>query len=308
MRTYRILHYGDHGVGKTFHAFSFPSPTAVIDLELRARDTISDFFSEKKEDFDVFDGKILDSNYQIDGIESLKKINSDISIIIENLDKYKTIVFDNATTLIKIAVQWYLKKYNKKKIYPLVNWRYPNAEVRKITDKLINISQEEKKHLIITSEKTGKYENTGELDEFNKPKQEQVGVKPDLKKFVAHDMSIVMYSRIINVPGMGKRRVCSFDKHAIIGDVDMNLGFIDMTFKKLVRIHKQLQHNHKEYNKKELNRDYKPRVVELEDIFGKESFNLVNLEGMMKKCRICGAMIDDNFEWCPRCGQKQTIE
>lgn len=306
VRAYSILVFGEHGCGKTYFSYTFPGKIAVVDLERKADNCKRDFFANK--DIDIFDcwkievspnGEIKD-----DAPNTLKAVDQAIMAITKNINNYNTIVLDGSSKLRAFAeVEW--SKKNGKKVFGVKANTDVNNRLRNIFNPFISFSRFYNKHVIITAEIKGKYEPTGRVDELGYMEQEAVGVVADLKKFVAYGVDIVIYMRIMELAKFGKVRVSSFDKHAIIGDVNMNIGFIDFSFKKMVKVHQELEHNKEELKKLETNPRYVPRLTKIESLFGDESFNLLEIKERMKNCIHCGSKIDKDVNLCTRCGKEQ---
>lgn len=299
-----LLVYGIAGTGKSYEIFTFPDPIAIIDLEHKATDTHQDFFPDKE--VDIFNCWKVDKNLNTLPVKSLKAIDETLNKIQKNLDKYNTIAIDNASKLVKFGAEWYKWKYNAKSVYPEWEWGKVYRKIKPYTDKVIRFSRFLKKHSIITAEQKDKYEPTGEYEkQTGRMKQEQVGYEARVKEFVSHPVSIIQRIQMLNHPKLGKVRLSTFEKHAMVGEVPLNLGFVDMTFKKLVKVHLTLIRNRKEMQKKNKNKFYKPRLKKLEDLFDEKSFNIMDLKNKFKNCIICGALIPKDSSFCNICGRDQ---
>jgi hypothetical protein len=266
----------------------------------------------RKKEVDVFNCWKRKKNtrtkkYQDDGISSLEEVDKAIVKITENIDDYKTIGFDGAHKIYSFVETEYKQKHGKRAVHGVKAHTTVGKRLREIFNPIIMFGQFDGKHIIINSEARDRYEPTGRYDEMGEMISEQTGFKHSLKRFVAHDVDMIIFMRIIQTPE-GKIRVASFDKHAIYGDVPMNIGFKDLTYRKMRLIHKQLLLNQKEQDKIDKNPRYRnnAKITPLEELFvtaeDRGSFRLDQLSGM-RQCIYCGAFIAAESVYCPTCGK-----
>jgi hypothetical protein len=335
------INYGEPGSGKTFDGMTNKEPIAVIDLERKAQLCADDFFDEKL--IRVFDcwsvkkGKpkgnktrwiddpqstmeyVLDavgaicnnmqplyddpkkSNRKITGYEPLT--NNKGSLV-----EYETIILDGAQKLLRFARELWMSEKGVDWVFGFEAFGYVNEKLTDIFDPIVTLGKFFGKNVIICAGRKGDYQPTGEYDKSGNMKTEKTGFMPNIKEFVGHAVDMICFFRVMDTPA-GKQRVSSFDKHAKVGDIDMNLGFVDMTSKKLALIHHVLKKNRKEAKKASHNSRYNPKIIALETIFENtnESFHLSKVKNM-KICIHCGAFINKEFKACPRCGKAQKRE
>ena len=179
-KNYIYLLYGNSGSGKTFSSLTFPKPIIIIDTESRA-DIIKDemFSTEDIKIFNplVFPDEITEKGEMLDYNKTIKKLVNFLLNLLTEVKKgmkLKTIVFDSASDLWNLAMNW---------------------GAYKLSDK-------------ITRE--GKYKADPDTLKFNNqmdwqiPKNMHYKIFQILKNFTVHGINVVFTARQKSIPAFVK--------------------------------------------------------------------------------------------------------
>lgn len=111
-KNYICLIYGNSGSGKTYSSLTFPKPIIIIDTESRA-DIIKDemFNADDIKIFNplMFPEKVTSKGEMLDYNATIEKLTNFLLSLLEEVKKgraLKTIVFDSATDLWNIVMNW----------------------------------------------------------------------------------------------------------------------------------------------------------------------------------------------------------